>query len=54
MDRIIEHRTALIDPGNPLQNNANESFNARLRDECLNPRRFPFRQQAYDLLTLPI
>ena len=27
--------TALIDPGKPWQNGADESFNGRFRDECL-------------------
>ncbi|SDV47210.1 putative transposase [Chitinasiproducens palmae] len=27
--------TVLIDPGKPWQNGANESFNDKLRDECL-------------------
>jgi putative transposase len=27
--------TALIDPGKPWQNGCNESFNGKLRDECL-------------------
>ena len=27
--------TALIDPGKPWQNGADESFNGKLRDECL-------------------
>ena len=32
-----EHiETALIDPGKPWQNGADESFNGRFRDECLN------------------
>jgi putative transposase len=29
-------QTAYIEPGKPWQNGANESFNGRLRDECLN------------------
>jgi putative transposase len=29
-------QTAYIDPGKPWQNGINESFNSRLRDECLN------------------
>jgi putative transposase len=29
-------QTAYIEPGKPWQNGVNESFNARLRDECLN------------------
>lgn len=33
-DRQIQ--TAYIEPGKPWQNGVNESFNSRLRDECLN------------------
>ncbi len=32
--------TAYIEPGKPWQNGVNESFNARLRDECLNMELF--------------
>ena len=32
----IDIDTQYIDPGNPLQNGYIESFNARLREECLN------------------
>ena len=33
-------QTAYIEPGKPWQNGVNESFNARLRDECLNMELF--------------
>ena len=33
-------RTAYIEPGKPWQNGVNESFNGRLRDECLNQEWF--------------
>jgi putative transposase len=37
-DWLKDHRiqTAYIEPGKPWQNGVNESFNSRLRDECLN------------------
>lgn len=35
-----------IDPGKPWQNGTNESFNGRLRDECLNVERFRTRREA--------
>ena len=38
--------TALIDPGKPLQNGTNESFNGRLRDECLSVEWFRSRAEA--------
>lgn len=34
--RAIGVQTAYIEPGKPWQNGVNESFNGRLRDECLN------------------
>jgi putative transposase len=33
-------QTALNDPGKPWQNGTDESFNGRLRDECLNQEWF--------------
>lgn len=36
----------LIEPGKPNQNAYVESFNGRLRDECLNEHRFPTLLQA--------
>ena len=42
-----EHiETALIDPGKPWQNGADESFNGRFRDECLNLEWFRSRREA--------
>jgi putative transposase len=38
--------TALIDPGKPWQNGADESFNGRFRDECLNLEWFRSRREA--------
>jgi len=38
--------TALIDPGKPWQNGADESFNGRLRDECLSLEWFRSRREA--------
>jgi putative transposase len=35
-----------IQPGKPMQNGRVESFNGRLRDECLNAHWFPSIQQA--------
>ncbi len=38
--------SALIDPGKPWQNGTDESFNGRLRDECLNLEWFRSRREA--------
>jgi transposase InsO family protein len=38
--------TALIDPGKPWQNGMDESFNGRLRDECLSLEWFRSRREA--------
>ena len=38
--------TAPIDPGKPWQNGANESFNGKLRDECLGMQWFRNRIDA--------
>jgi putative transposase len=38
--------TALIDPGKPWQNGSNESFNGKLRDECLSMEWFRSRAEA--------
>ena len=45
---IVEQgiETALIDPGKPWQNGALESFNGKLRDECLGMEWFLSRAQA--------
>lgn len=39
-------QTAYIDPGKPWQNGTNESFNGKLRDECLNLEWFRHRLEA--------
>lgn len=38
--------TAYIEPGRPWQNGVNESFNSRLRDECLNMELFSCLSEA--------
>jgi len=38
--------TAFIDPGKPWQNGLDESFNGKLRDECLNGEWFRTRAEA--------
>ena len=38
--------TALIDPGKPWQNGADESFNGKFRDECLSMEWFRSRAEA--------
>ena len=38
--------SALIDPGKPWQNGTDESFNGRLRDECLSLEWFRSRREA--------
>lgn len=38
--------TALSDPGKPWQNGADESFNGKLRDECLSLEWFRSRKEA--------
>ena len=43
-------RHILIQPGRPMQNGYIESFNGRLRDECLNEHWFETLQQARDVL----
>lgn len=40
-----------IAPGKPMQNGFVESFNGRLRDECLNEHLFDNLRQARDLIT---
>lgn len=42
--------TAFIDPGKPWQNGANESFNGKLRDECLGMQWFKNRIDAKILI----
>jgi putative transposase len=43
-------KTALIDPGKPWQNGADESFNGKFRDECLNMEWFRCRKEAAVLI----
>jgi putative transposase len=43
-------QTAHIAPGKPWQNGANESFNGRFRDECLNMEWFRTRAEAAILI----
>jgi len=38
--------TALIDPGKPWQNDTDESFNGKFRDECLSLEWFRSRREA--------
>jgi len=44
--QIAGIQTALIDPGKPWQNGADESFNGRFRDECLSLEWFRSRREA--------
>jgi putative transposase len=44
--------TALIDPGKPWQNGADESFNGKFRDECLNMEWFRNRVEARVLIEI--
>jgi len=47
--RWLQHSgigTAHIDPGKPWQNGADESFNGKLRDECLSAEWFRSREEA--------
>ena len=47
-DRQVEHR--FITPGKPSQNGYIESFNGKLRDECLNEHEFINLQRARELI----
>jgi putative transposase len=44
--RVQQVQTAYIEPGSPWQNAKGESFNGRLRDECLNLEWFRTVQEA--------
>ena len=48
--REAKIETAYIQPGKPWQNGVNESFNGRLRDECLNAEWFANRAEAAVLI----
>ena len=48
--RETKIETAYIQPGKPWQNGLNESFNGRLRDECLNAEWFASRTEAAVLI----
>lgn len=39
-------RTLFIEPGSPWENGYNESFNSKLRDECLNGEIFYSLREA--------
>lgn len=42
----LKVKTAFIEPGSPWENGYNESFNGRLRDECLNGEMFDTLKEA--------
>lgn len=48
--REAKIETAYIQPGKPWQNGLNESFNGRLRDECLNAEWFANKTEAAVLI----
>ena len=47
-EKHIEH--VFIDPGKPMQNGFIESFNGKLRDECLNLNWFHSLQEAREII----
>jgi putative transposase len=47
IDRVAWH---YIQPGNPVQNAFIESFNSRLRDECLNEHLFVSLNEAREII----
>lgn len=49
LDRL-KVRTLFITPGSPWENGYNESFNGKLRDECLNPEIFYTLREAQVLI----
>ena len=48
-EKQIEH--VFIDPGKPMQNGFIESFNGKLRDECLNLNWFHNLQEAREIIS---
>ena len=47
-ERVVEWH--YIAPGKPMQNSFVESFNGRLRDECLNEHLFTSYHHARDII----
>lgn len=48
--RDLKVNTAFIEPGSPWENGYNESFNGRLRDECLNGEVFDTLREAQTII----
>ena len=48
--RKLKVKTAFIEPGSPWENGYNESFNGRLRDECLNGELFYTLKEAQTII----
>lgn len=48
--RELKVKTAFIEPGSPWENGYNESFNGRLRDECLNGELFYSLKEAQTII----
>lgn len=46
----LDVRTAYIEPGSPWENGYNESFNGKLRDECLNGEMFYSLKEAATII----
>lgn len=44
--RVMNAKTLYIEPGSPWENGCNESFNGKLRDECLNTELFYTLREA--------
>jgi len=44
--KVVGARTLFIEPGSPWENGYNESFNGKLRDECLNQEIFYSLKEA--------
>jgi len=47
----LKVKTAYIEPGSPWENGYNESFNGKLRDECLNGERFYTLKEAQTIIS---